>query len=169
MSFFSMALNASSHTTTGNRSNYPAVPPNNNVMGYRTNQSVGNNAVNNRITMGTRIIDRLNFFYSPSAKDGYSHRVLTKPMSSLATQIFNELKEWAQPNVRQMLATACLNCKITYRNPFTGQEKTIESYEELSNAYVQNRDNENFSKYVYAFNQYFKMNRDWAGKMEARY
>lgn len=145
MSFANTALSA-----TGNRNNSMTLRPINPVM-------------------GTRIIDRLNLFYAPSSHDGYSHRVLRKPMEPISNLVFKELKGWAPANVRQMLATACFNCGITYRNPFTHEEKLISSYEELSNAFIQNRDSDVFSKYIYAFNHYVKINRDWLSKLEARF
>jgi hypothetical protein len=138
-------------------------------MGFQRNQSISVNLPNNRTTAGIRVIDRLNFFYSPSGKEGYSHRLLLRPMHGLATQVLDELKLFAQPIVRQMLATACYNCGIKYRNPFTGEDKIIESYEELSSAYVQNRDENNFRNYVYAFNNYFKLNREWIRNLEATF
>jgi hypothetical protein len=136
------------------------------MLGVRTNPPID---INNPITLGKRVIDRLNFFYTPSARDGYSHRILLRPMQGLAPQVYKELQDFAQKNVRQMLATACFNCRITYRCPVTGVEKVITTYEELSTAYVQNRDEGNFSKYVYAFNNFFKVNREWVRNLETRF
>jgi hypothetical protein len=117
--------------------------------------------------MGDRVISRHNLFYTDSGNN--SHRNYILGMTDEAAMVLLSLRNWSKPVVKQVLATACFNCGLTYHNPFTNEETPIQTYDELSRAFIQNRDVEQYGRFKYVFHDYLLLNRDWMDRLEIQF
>jgi hypothetical protein len=118
--------------------------------------------------MGDRVISRNNLFYTDSGNN--SHRnYKSGTMTDDEAMILISLRTWSKAVVKQVLATACTNCRLTYRNPYSNEDVLIQTFDELSTAFTQNRDVDQYRRFKYAFHEYLLLHRDWVDRLEKQF
>jgi hypothetical protein len=167
--FIASSANRNQHQNIRNGSNRPAsagLGPEPNLLPL--NRNAGLRPERAPLMMGDRVIPRHNLFYTDSGNN--SHRnYKSGTMTDDEARILISLRTWSKAVVKQVIASACTNCGLTYRNPFSNEDAPIRTFDELSVAFTQNRDIDQYRRFKYAFHEYLLLHRDWVDRLEMQF